>query len=163
MLHGEHRTEHCRAHAAGELQGATWLRTVADHSRKVCYHILHREANLFEVAAHEICDTAAAARAGNHASAKCRQRAEVLFDIYCREVTHHGSKNSTSEEFLQMIDPAIAVISCGKNNRYGHPHEETLERLSEADISWFCTKDYGAITVSVDAKGRVAVKGYRKP
>ena len=62
-----------------------------------------------------------------------------------------------------MIDPAIAVISCGKNNRYGHPHEETLERLSEADILWFCTKDYGAITVSVDAKGRVVVKGYRKP
>ena len=79
------------------------------------------------------------------------------------KVAHHGSKNSTSEEFLQMINPAIAVISCGKNNRYGHPHEETLERLSEADISWFCTKDYGAITVSVDAKGRVAVKGYRKP
>lgn len=78
------------------------------------------------------------------------------------KVAHHGSKNSTSEEFLQMINPAIAVISCGKNNRYGHPHEETLERLSEADISWFCTKDYGAITVSVDAKGRVVVKGYRK-
>lgn len=79
------------------------------------------------------------------------------------KVAHHGSKYSTSEEFLQMINPAIAVISCGKNNRYGHPHEETLERLSEADISWFCTKDYGAITVSVDAKGRVVVKGYRKP
>lgn len=79
------------------------------------------------------------------------------------KVAHHGSKNSTSEEFLQMINPTIAVISCGKNNRYGHPHEETLERLSEADISWFCTKDYGAITVSVDAKGRVVVKGYRKP
>lgn len=79
------------------------------------------------------------------------------------KVAHHGSKNSTSEEFLQMINPTIAVISCGKNNRYGHPHEETLERLSEADISWFCTKDYGAITVSVDAKGKVAVKGYRKP
>lgn len=79
------------------------------------------------------------------------------------KVAHHGSKNSTSEEFLQVINPTIAVISCGKNNRYGHPHEETLERLSEAEVLWFCTRDYGAITVSVDAKGRVVVEGYRKP
>ena len=100
---------------------------------------------------------------GNMAGSLTDNMAGGPAGITLLKVAHHGSKNSTSEEFLQMIDPAIAVISCGKNNRYGHPHEETLERLSEADISWFCTKDYGAITVSVDAKGRVAVKGYRKP
>ena len=100
---------------------------------------------------------------GNMAGSLTDNMAGGPAGITLLKVAHHGSKNSTSEEFLQMINPAIAVISCGKNNRYGHPHEETLERLSEADISWFCTKDYGAITVSVDAKGRVAVKGYRKP
>lgn len=100
---------------------------------------------------------------GNMAGSMTDNMAGGPAGITLLKVAHHGSKNSTSEEFLQMIDPAIAVISCGKNNRYGHPHEETLERLSEADISWFCTKDYGAITVSVDAKGRVVVKGYRKP
>ena len=100
---------------------------------------------------------------GNMAGSLTDNMAGGPAGITLLKVAHHGSKNSTSEEFLQMIDPAIAVISCGKNNRYGHPHEETLERLSEADISWFCTKDYGAITVSVDAKGRVVVKGYRKP
>lgn len=100
---------------------------------------------------------------GNMAGSLTDNMAGGPAGITLLKVAHHGSKYSTSEEFLQMIDPAIAVISCGKNNRYGHPHEETLERLSEADISWFCTKDYGAITVSVDAKGRVVVKGYRKP
>ena len=100
---------------------------------------------------------------GNMAGSLTDNMAGGPAGITLLKVAHHGSKYSTSEEFLQMINPAIAVISCGKNNRYGHPHEETLERLSEADISWFCTKDYGAITVSVDAKGRVVVKGYRKP
>ena len=100
---------------------------------------------------------------GNMAGSLTDNMAGGPAGITLLKVAHHGSKYSTSEEFLQMIDPAIAVISCGKNNRYGHPHEETLERLSEADILWFCTKDYGAITVSVDAKGRVVVKGYRKP
>lgn len=76
------------------------------------------------------------------------------------KVAHHGSKNSTSEEFLKAANPKIAIISCGKGNRYGHPHEETLERLDKVDVPWFCTKDYGAITVTVDDKSRVLVRGY---
>ena len=76
------------------------------------------------------------------------------------KVAHHGSKNSTSEEFLKSANPKLAIISCGKGNRYGHPHEETLERLEKVDIPWFCTKDYGAITVTVDDKSRVQVRGY---
>lgn len=76
------------------------------------------------------------------------------------KVAHHGSKNSTSEEFLKAANPRLAIISCGKGNRYGHPHEETLERLEKVDVPWFCTKDYGAITVTVDDKSRVQVRGY---
>lgn len=76
------------------------------------------------------------------------------------KVAHHGSKNSTSEEFLKAANPKLAIISCGKGNCYGHPHEETLERLEKVDIPWFCTKDYGAITVTVDDKSRVQVRGY---
>ena len=76
------------------------------------------------------------------------------------KVAHHGSKNSTSEEFLEAANPKLAIISCGKGNRYGHPHEETLERLEKADVPWFCTKDYGAITVTVDGESRVKVRGY---
>ena len=76
------------------------------------------------------------------------------------KVAHHGSKNSTSEEFLKAANPMLAIISCGEGNRYGHPHEETLERLEKADVPWFCTKDYGAITVTVDGKSHVKVRGY---
>ncbi len=76
------------------------------------------------------------------------------------KVAHHGSKNSTSEEFLKAANPKLAIISCGEGNRYGHPHEETLERLEKADVPWFCTKDYGAITVMVDGESRVKVRGY---
>lgn len=76
------------------------------------------------------------------------------------KVAHHGSKNSTSKEFLKAANPKLAIISCGEGNRYGHPHEETLERLEKVDIPWFCTKDYGAITVTVDDKSRVLVRGY---
>ena len=76
------------------------------------------------------------------------------------KVAHHGSKNSTSEEFLKTANPMLAIISCGEGNRYGHPHEETLERLEKAEVPWFCTKDYGAITVTVDGKSHVEVRGY---
>ena len=81
-------------------------------------------------------------------------------DLTILKAAHHGSKNSTSEEFLKAANPKLAIISCGEGNRYGHPHEETLERLEKADIPWFCTKDYGAITVTVDGKSRVKVRGY---
>ena len=46
------------------------------------------------------------------------------------KVGHHGSKSSSSSDFLQAVTPSISVISCGKDNSYGHPHEEALERLN---------------------------------
>ena len=45
------------------------------------------------------------------------------------KVAHHGSRNSSSEEILDTIGAKVAVISCGKGNRYGHPHRELLDRL----------------------------------
>src|SRR4030042_2384822 len=50
------------------------------------------------------------------------------------DVGHHGSKNSTSREFLEEVSPEIAVIQAGKNNRYGHPAAETLEKLKEIKV-----------------------------
>lgn len=63
------------------------------------------------------------------------------------KVGHHGSSGSGSEEFLQWVNPEYAIISCGENNRYGHPHEETLERLEAEGITYWITYEEGAICV----------------
>ena len=76
------------------------------------------------------------------------------------KVAHHGSRNSTSEEFLEAVQPEIALISAGKDNSYGHPHAELLERLEEAGCSILSTPEYGAITVKVGKK--IQVYGYRR-
>lgn len=78
------------------------------------------------------------------------------------KIAHHGSRNSTTEEFLQQLHPGAAIISCGSNNRYGHPHAELLNRLESAGVQWICTKDYGAITVEMDKGGGVKMRGYRE-
>lgn len=66
------------------------------------------------------------------------------------KAAHHGSKNSGSEAFLEKVRPAVAIISAGVGNRYGHPHRETLERLSEAGCSVCSTQESGAVTVVSD-------------
>ena len=50
------------------------------------------------------------------------------------KVAHHGSKNSTSTEFLKSSSPKECIISCGYKNRYGHPHKSTLDRILNEDI-----------------------------
>ncbi|MBI1984495.1 MAG: MBL fold metallo-hydrolase [Candidatus Wildermuthbacteria bacterium] len=60
---------------------------------------------------------------------------------------HHGSKTSSSSEFVQATSPDIAVISSGKNNQYGHPHEETLATLEQFGITVMRTDTKGDITL----------------
>ena len=64
------------------------------------------------------------------------------------KVGHHGSKTSTSKEFVDAVSPDIAVISCGKDNPYGHPHEETLQNLFGAEV--LRTDLMGDIKISSD-------------
>ena len=66
------------------------------------------------------------------------------------KVGHHGSKTSTSEEFLEGVSPEIAVISCGKNNPYNHPHQEVLKNLEQFDIKILRTDKNGDIKVISD-------------
>ncbi|MBR1931664.1 MAG: DNA internalization-related competence protein ComEC/Rec2 [Lachnospiraceae bacterium] len=63
------------------------------------------------------------------------------------KVAHHGSRYSTGEAFLNQIDMKLAVISCGSNNRYGHPHQELMERLEKENAPILKTSDTGAITI----------------
>lgn len=81
------------------------------------------------------------------------------------KVGHHGSSSSTSQKFLNKVSPEIAVISCGKDNSYGHPHEETLSALENAGVQVYRTDEMGTITVKTDGKaleistGEASVKG----
>ena len=61
------------------------------------------------------------------------------------KVAHHGSSTSTGSLFLQWLNPENAVISCGENNRYGHPHKEVLSRLAAEEIPYRITCEEGAI------------------
>jgi len=61
------------------------------------------------------------------------------------KVAHHGSKNSTIQEFLEAVKPQTAVISVGKNNRYGHPAPEILERIKMEGINILRTDEVGDI------------------
>ncbi|PWX61828.1 MBL fold metallo-hydrolase [Clostridium perfringens] len=65
---------------------------------------------------------------------------------------HHGSHSSTSEEFLKAVDPSIAIVSCAKDNKYGHPHKETMSNLKKAGITVYETFRDGDITISSNGK-----------
>lgn len=60
--------------------------------------------------------------------------AEQEIDVDVLKAGHHGSKTSTSKEFVQAVSPEIAVISSGKDNKYGHPHQEVLDNLAGIQV-----------------------------
>jgi competence protein ComEC len=66
------------------------------------------------------------------------------------KVGHHGSKTSSSFDFLGLVNPDVGIISAGFENRYGHPHEEVVDRLKEFDIEILDTKELTTIVVSSD-------------
>ena len=76
-------------------------------------------------------------------------RADVL------KVAHHGSKYSSTEEFLDAVKPKVAMIGVGKNN-YGHPSDEVIEKLKEKGIITYRTDVDGAIGIRKE-KGRITV------
>ncbi len=65
------------------------------------------------------------------------------------KIGHHGSKSSTSKEFLEAVNPSVAVISSGQNN-YGHPHPSVIKRLRKSNIDIFRTDTHGTITFVTD-------------
>ena len=65
---------------------------------------------------------------------------------------HHGSKTSSSADFLRAVRPEAALISCGMNNDYGHPHKETMKKYHALDIPVYVTAENGTITVTSDGK-----------
>lgn len=72
-------------------------------------------------------------------------------DVY--KVAHHGSSTGTTQEFLDSVNPSYAVISCGKGNKYGHPHEQVLRRLKEAGVKVFRTDEQGTVIAYSSGNG----------
>ena len=81
-----------------------------------------------------------------------RKKVEGAMDkegVTLLKVAHHGSMYTTDEEFLSLTKPKVAIISCGVDNSYGHPHKELLERLENTDATVYRTDESGCITVEL--------------
>ena len=66
------------------------------------------------------------------------------------KIAHHGSASSTIKKFLQAVNPSVALISCGKDNDYGHPHQETLQKLKKQKAAVYRTDRQGTVVVHTD-------------
>lgn len=86
------------------------------------------------------------------ADAGFEQESEILDaigDVDILKAGHHGSNTSTGEELLQTAKPEVTIISCGKNNSYGHPGWKMQERLAEANSLKYVTAESGAIRITI--------------
>lgn len=77
------------------------------------------------------------------------ERAMLSADVHLRtdvlKLGHHGSKTATAPDFVAQIQPRLAIISAGRQSRYGHPHEETLTTLRQAQVPAISTQTSGMI------------------
>lgn len=89
-------------------------------------------------------------------AAGAKLQADVL------KVAHHGSSSGSSARFLQAVSPRHAVISCGLDNPYGHPHQETLQRLQKSGINILRTDQSGTIIMSTDGNGPLEISTERQ-
>ena len=78
------------------------------------------------------------------------------------KVAHHGSKTSSTEEFIKKVNPKVALIGVGKNNKFGHPNEQIIERQKKFGVKIYRTDEDGEICISVDQKGRIKINKFIK-
>ncbi|HXS01687.1 MAG TPA: ComEC/Rec2 family competence protein [Pyrinomonadaceae bacterium] len=75
------------------------------------------------------------------------------------KIAHHGSKYASSGDFLNRVKPAVAIVSCGAWNRYGHPSQAVLDRLKAANVKLYRTDMQGEITITTRGKdGDMTIK-----
>ena len=94
--------------------------------------------------------TGDAEKESEEAILKAWRSADLKCDVL--KVGHHGSNTSTTKEFLEAVSPSIAVISCGEDNKYGHPHKTTLDKLEDAGVTVYRTDLLGTIVIKSDGK-----------
>lgn len=74
-------------------------------------------------------------------------------DVDLIKIGHHGSHSSSSQDFLKRVTPEYAVITCGKDNKYGHPHKETMDTLKDMDIEVHRSDECGDIVFKSTGNG----------
>lgn len=74
------------------------------------------------------------------------------------KVAHHGSKTSSTEEFIKLVSPKIALIGVGKDNKFGHPNEGVLKRLNENKAKIYRTDLCGEISLLINKNGEIKIK-----
>jgi competence protein ComEC len=91
------------------------------------------------------------------AQADVEERMEAIYGGFIHsqvlKVGHHGSKTSSSPQFLQLVNPQLAVMEIGRNNKFQFPHRGTLERLQQRSCAYFRTDEDGAIVMESDGSG----------
>ena len=78
--------------------------------------------------------------------------AKCIVDVDVLKAGHHGSEDSTGSRLLHEATPDYCVISCGAGNDYGHPHDDLLSRLRDADVTVYRTDEQGTIICVTDGK-----------
>lgn len=81
---------------------------------------------------------------------------ELKSDIL--KVAHHGSKTSSTNEFINKIKPQISIIGVGENNKFGHPNTQTLQTLQSYGSKIYRTDTAGEITIKVNKKGKIRIE-----
>lgn len=92
---------------------------------------------------------------------KMYENSKVLESIILK-VAHHGSKSSSTEKFLKLVSPKIALIGVGKNNLYEHPSDIVINRMESFGIKIYRTDENGEISIIVNSKGNVKVREFIK-
>ena len=76
------------------------------------------------------------------------------------KVAHHGSKTSSTKDFLKIVKPKFALIGVGKNNNFGHPNETVIQMLADFEIEVYRTDKYGEIMFNRNNKEKIKVKKF---
>jgi competence protein ComEC len=77
-------------------------------------------------------------------------------------VAHHGSRSASSASFIAALKPALAIVSAGWRNRFGHPHPEIVERFRDAHVPLRDTAIDGALTITFGPGGKPLVRAERE-
>lgn len=85
---------------------------------------------------------------------------EIDFDVDVLKVGHHGSGTSTSQAFLDLIQPEVALISCGQGNTYDHPHKATMQRLKAMNVSVWRTDQHQNVVLTIKSDSSKPIEYY---